>query len=121
MSVYLSLTLLSAAASSIHECLSVTDSSVCCATHPDSVATPPASATRTNRPFSGKTTAASPEKLPGEAPFIPFAQRQAKSQVAAREILKMGEKVQCSCEQCSCQYCIYAALKRYIPCLMRFV
>jgi hypothetical protein len=56
------------------------------------VATPPVGATRTNRPFAGKT-GASPEKLPGEAPFIPFAQRQAKSQVAAREILKMGEKV----------------------------
>ena len=29
----------------------------------------------------------------GDATFIPFSQRQAKSQVAAREILKLGQKV----------------------------
>jgi len=43
------------------------------------------------------------------ATFIPFAQRQAKSQVAAREILKRGQKV--SCFSCICVVSVMVACK----------
>lgn len=42
---------------------------------------------------SGKKSGPSPEKLSSEAPFIPFSQRQARSKVAAHEILKKGKQV----------------------------